>query len=552
MNRYEFNNKIKILLDISKQKGYITYEEIDRIFSKDINIEELENIFLVLQKKGVKIEDEGRKLPELSKDYKHEIEHSISTYIDTPEKFYFVELHNIEKFDKEKEKYYSRMLTDVKREISNIVVHTNYFIVRLLKEFYKIKRKKSEFNEIFDNTSHLNKKGVENFHERIKQIYKKRIMLLYTKNNPEEKELELKKMERKIIEELRKAQIKFKYIIKCVNEALQKRDEFDEIEIERESIKIKYKLSDREFSNILNDVKFNISANPEFVAPVEKEINVFLHKKKKIKNWFTRYKTSYDEIKKLTDRAKRLIEEYEYIKELIINTKLPIVIGIAKYYSYRGLSFQDLIQEGNLGLLEAVERYDYYRCKKEFSAYASWWIRKRMSDAIMKNNENLKLTKSLKKDIKQFLKAVNKLRGTLLRTPTDKEIAEELEWEIDKVKEIIKYLKKPLSLDAETGNENTTLKDYLEDISSLTPAELAINNIVKEKVKEIISKLTDIEQQVIKMRFGIEDYTNESFYYDEIAKILKIPVESVKEIEKKALKKLRYWGKKNNLDDFLD
>lgn len=552
MNKDEFNSKIRILLDISKQKGYVTYEEIDRIFSKDIDIEELENIFLVLQKKGVRIEDEKRGLPKLAKDYKQEIEHSISTYIDTPEKFYFVELHNIKKFDREKEKYYSRMLTDIKREINNIVVHTNYFIIRLLKEFYKIKRKKLGFDEIFDNASHLDKKEFENFQERIKQIYKKRIMLLYAKNNLKDKEFKLKNMERKIIEELGNAQIKFKYIIKCINEASQKKDEFDKIELERESIKTKYKLSDTEFDNILNDVKFNISANLELNAPVEKEIKNFLHKEKKIKNWFTRYKTSYDEIKKLTDRAKRLIEKYEYLKELIINTKLPIVIGIARYYSYRGLSFQDLIQEGNLGLLEAIEKYDYYRCKKEFSGYASWWIRKRMSDAIMKNNENLKLTKSLKKDIKQFLKAVNKLRGTLLRTPTDKEIADELEWNIDKVKEIIKYLKKPLSLDAETGNENTTLKDYLEDISGLTPAEMAINNIVKEKVKEIISKLTDIEQQVIKMRFGIEDYTNESFYYDEIAEILKIPVESVKEIEKKALKKLRYWGKKNNLDDFLD
>jgi len=552
MNKDEFNSKIRILLDISKQKGYVTYEEIDRIFSKDIDIEELENIFLVLQKKGVRIEDEKRGLPKLAKDYKQEIEHSISTYIDTPEKFYFVELHNIKKFDREKEKYYSRMLTDIKREINNIVVHTNYFIIRLLKEFYKIKRKKLGFDEIFDNASHLDKKEFENFQERIKQIYKKRIMLLYAKNNLKDKEFKLKNMERKIIEELGNAQIKFKYIIKCINEASQKKDEFDKIELERESIKTKYKLSDTEFDNILNDVKFNISANLELNAPVEKEIKNFLHKEKKIKNWFTRYKTSYDEIKKLTDRAKRLIEKYEYLKELIINPKLPIVIVIARYYSYRGLSFQDLIQEGNLGLLEAIEKYDYYRCKKEFSGYASWWIRKRMSDAIMKNNENLKLTKSLKKDIKQFLKAVNKLRGTLLRTPTDKEIADELEWNIDKVKEIIKYLKKPLSLDAETGNENTTLKDYLEDISGLTPAEMAINNIVKEKVKEIISKLTDIEQQVIKMRFGIEDYTNESFYYDEIAEILKIPVESVKEIEKKALKKLRYWGKKNNLDDFLD
>ncbi len=552
MKKSEFKRKINILLDIAQKRGYITYEEIDKIFPKNIGIEDFEEIFYTLQSKGIRVGEGNKEVLKVKKDYTQKLGQFVDNYIDTPEKFYFAELYRCKKFDKEREIFYSKKFTYIKKEIKNLIINTNYFVSKLLKDFYKIKIKKMSLDEIFNDTTNINKTDFINIQNKIKKLYKQKIMIEYNLNQ-QEKELELskqmQKIKKEIFDEINKIDIKFKYIMKCINEANKKKEEFENLKWDYEQIKLEHNLTDKEFNNLVNDI---ITLNLPISASVEKKIYNFLQKEKKINGWFSAHKISYDEIKGILNKVNKLNKEYEYIKELIINSRLPIVISIAKYYSYRGLSFQDLIQEGNVALLEAIDRYEFDTCGKEFSAYVSWWIRKKMYDAIMKSNENLKIPKILKNDIKNFLKAVHKLRGSLLRTPTDKEIAGELGWSIEKVKEILKYLKKPLSLDVSTGNENTTLKDYVQDPTGLTPIEIAINNIVKEKVKEIISKLSEIEQKVIKMRFGIEDYGNEVFYYEKIAEILKIPVNSVKEIEKRALRKLKYFGKKINLDDFLD
>jgi len=203
-----------------------------------------------------------------------------------------------------------------------------------------------------------------------------------------------------------------------------------------------------------------------------------------------------------------------------------------------------------LALIEALEKYDYYKYGKIFSEFASAIIRKKISKFVTKSKLPVSSNSSLDKDIKKFVKTIYTLKNKLFRNPTIDEIAVELDWPLEKVKLLIKTLTTPLFLDQKIG-EHQSLYEIVDITSEISPTDIAIDNIMREKVKEIVSRLSKIEQIIINLRFGLGLYNSEPICYEEISKILNIPTYKVKIIEKKALEKLKEIGLENHLEDFL-
>ncbi len=253
-------------------------------------------------------------------------------------------------------------------------------------------------------------------------------------------------------------------------------------------------------------------------------------------------------ISQIIKEINKFEKEYIKIREELIIRNLPLVLKAVKLYSDREVSKQDLIQEGNLGLIEGVDTFDPSK-DKNFTLHLLKWIRKRIKEGIIKEKKNISVSRRLIEDIKRFIKISKKLREKYRRNPLLSEITEELGWDKLKTIEIIQLLKKTVSLDSPAGDERSTLKDYIPD-ESFSPYNKVFLSSIREELLNLIKFLPDKEQKVIKERYGFNQ-TGETKSYEEIAEELNLDIEKVKLLEKRGLRRLKEMGKVINIDEFI-
>lgn len=329
-------------------------------------------------------------------------------------------------------------------------------------------------------------------------------------------------------------------------------DAFEDIEVTTEEIEQLYDRFEKESIELVEDLdkeleEIEVSKEELEDLSVPEGINIDDHVKMYLKEiGKVDLLTAEEEF----DLAKRMSEGDEEAKKRLAEANLRLVVSIAKRYLGRGMLFLDLIQEGNLGLIKAVDKFDYTKGYK-FSTYATWWIRQAITRAIADQARTIRIPVHMVETINKLVRVSRQLVQELGREPTHEELAKELNMSVEKVREISKISQEPVSLETPIGEEEDShLGDFIPDDDAPAPSEAASFVLLKEQLTEVLKTLTPREGKVLRLRFGLDDGRQRTL--EEVGKEFDVTRERIRQIEAKALRKLRHPSRSKKLKDFLD
>ena len=326
----------------------------------------------------------------------------------------------------------------------------------------------------------------------------------------------------------------------------------EEIEMAPEEIETIYEVFEKEGIEVVNDLdkeleEIEVTKEELEDLSIPEGINIDDHVKMYLKEIG---KVSLLDPAQETELAKRMAEGDENAKKRLAEANLRLVVSIAKRYVGRGMLFLDLIQEGNLGLIKAVDKFDYSKGYK-FSTYATWWIRQAITRAIADQARTIRIPVHMVETINKLVRVSRQLVQELGREPTPEELSKELNMSIDKVREISKISQEPVSLQTPIGEEEDShLGDFIPDDDAPAPSDAASFVLLKEQLVDVLKTLTPREEKVLRLRFGLDDGRQRTL--EEVGKEFNVTRERIRQIEAKALRKLRHPSRSKKLKDYLD
>lgn len=537
----EIQRKLEELVTLAKDQGFITYEEINEILPPSFDTpEQIDQVLIFLAGMDVQVLNQAdvERQKERKKEAK-ELEGLAKRSEGTPDdpvRMYLKEMGTVPLLTREEEVEISKRIEKAQVQIERIILRFRYstkeavsiaqYLINGKERFDKIVSEK----EVEDKTHFLNllPKLISLLKEE-DAYFEERLLAL--------KDPALSKPDQaRLNDELEKCRIRTQAYLRCFHCRHNVTEDFGEVVFKAYD-------SFLQLEQQINDLKARAERN-KFAAAKLAAARRKLHKREVAAG------RTLEEFKKDVRMLQRWMDKSQEAKKEMVESNLRLVISIAKKYTNRGLSFLDLIQEGNMGLMKAVEKFEYRRGYK-FSTYATWWIRQAVTRAIADQARTIRIPVHMIETINKVLRGAKKLMMETGKEPTPEELGEELGFTPDRVREIYKIAQHPISLQAEVGDGGeSSFGDFLEDTAVESPAEATGYSMLKDKMKEVLKTLTDRERFVLIHRFGLLDGRPKTL--EEVGSAFNVTRERIRQIEAKALRKMRHPIRSKQLRAFLD